>query len=222
VGTDNLFHKRKARRAEEHRRMLARRSPYERMLIVCEGAKTEPSYFSALRTTLGLNRANVVIADKKRGLDPKSLVEYAIEAYAKEPDFDAIYCVFDRDKHVTYDAALDKVRSIRLKRGATLHAVPSIPCFEIWLLLHFIYTTRPYEAALDESNCALVIADLRRYIPEYDKGSRDFMAYLEGKVDNAIARAKQLEQFHETSGTDNPSTKIHILVEYLQELGKLR
>jgi RloB-like protein len=164
----------------------------------------------------------VVIADKKRGLDPKSLVDYAIEEFKKEPDFNRVYCVFDKDKHATYDTALNKVNSKHLKGGVAMHAITSVPCFEVWLLLHFTYTTRPYEPTLDESNCALVVADLRRYIPQYDKGSRDFMAYLEGKVDNAIARAKQLEQFHETSGTDNPSTKIHILVEYLQELGKLR
>lgn len=30
--------------------------------------------------------------------------------------------------------------------------------------------------------------------------------------------AKQLETFHQTSGTDNPSTKVYELVEYLQDL----
>ena len=39
MGSDDLFHKRKAKRAEEHRREIARRDPYERILIVCEGEK---------------------------------------------------------------------------------------------------------------------------------------------------------------------------------------
>jgi hypothetical protein len=49
MGTDDLFHKRKARRLETHRREKAKRAPYERILIVCEGKKTEPHYFQGLR-----------------------------------------------------------------------------------------------------------------------------------------------------------------------------
>jgi len=74
MGSDDLFHKRKAKRAEEHRREIARRDPYERILIVCEGEKTEPNYFRWLRDRFRLNSANIVIADKRGGLDPKSLL----------------------------------------------------------------------------------------------------------------------------------------------------
>lgn len=218
MGTDNLFHKRKARQAEKHHRKMANRSPYERVLIVCEGGKTEPHYFKWLANDFGLNRANVVIADKNGGLDPKSLVDYALEEYEKERDFDHIYCVFDRDKHTTYGAAIDKIHSIRLKKGSQIHPITSIPCFEFWLLLYFIYTTRQYEAPLNESNCELVVVDLRRYIPDYEKGSLSFLDYLAGKTDEAITRAKQIGTFHGTSGTDNPSTKIFFLVEYLKSL----
>jgi hypothetical protein len=37
MGTDNLFHKRKARQAADLRRRKARREPYAKVLIVCEG-----------------------------------------------------------------------------------------------------------------------------------------------------------------------------------------
>ena len=84
MGTDNLFHRRKVRRAEMHRRKMASRSPYDRVLIVCEGGKTEPHYFRWLIKNFGLNRANVVIADKKGGLDPKRLVDYALKEFNKE------------------------------------------------------------------------------------------------------------------------------------------
>lgn len=218
MGTDNLFHRRKARKAERHRRKMASLSPYDRVLIICEGGKTEPHYFRWLTNHFGLNRANVVIGDKKGGLDPKRLVDYALEEYKKERDFEHIYCVFDRDKHTTYDAAVDRVRSIRLKGGAKIHATTSIPCFEFWLLLHFIYTTRQYEAPLNESNCEQVVSDLRKHIPSYEKGFPDFLIYLVDKTEEAIGNAKQLEQFHESSGTDNPSTKIYVLVEYLKSL----
>jgi len=41
-------------------------------------------------------------------------VNFAIEAFREEPEFDRVYCVFDRDRHTTYPAALDKIRHIRL------------------------------------------------------------------------------------------------------------
>lgn len=45
MGTDDLFHKRKQRRATSLQRKKALKAPYDRVLIVCEGAKTEPNYF---------------------------------------------------------------------------------------------------------------------------------------------------------------------------------
>jgi len=218
MGSDDLFHKRKAQKTELHRRKIARLSPYERVLIVCEGEKTEPNYFRWLRDRFRLNRANIVIADKRGGLDPKSLVEYAIDEYNKEKDFDHVYCVFDKDKHTTYQAALDKIRSKRLKGKDKIHASTSVPCFEFWLLLHFVYTTSQYCAPFEDSNCNLVISDLQQYISGYEKGSNDFLVYIIDRTEEAIKNAKMLEKFHETSGTDNPSTKVHQLVEYLKRL----
>jgi len=220
MGTDDLFHKRKAHLAESHRREKAKRAPYERVLIVCEGMKTEPHYFRGLLLALRLHPANVVIEDRKSGLDPKSLVTFAVETFKKDKDFDHVFCVFDKDKHASYNEALDKIWAKRLARGATLHAITSVPCFEIWLLLHFIYTTRPFSAAGDDSNCALVIDALDRKgrIRGYEKGSRDIFNVLSDKLETAISNAEKLENFHKTSRTDNPSTKVHELVQYLKSL----
>lgn len=220
MGTDDLFHKRNARLAESHRREKAKRAPYERILIVCEGMKTEPLYFRGLRLALGLHPANVIIEDKKSGLDPKSLVTFAIETFKKDKDFDRVYCVFDKDKHVSYTAALDKIRATRLTGGATLHPITSVPCFEIWLLLHFTYTTHPFSTAGSDSNCTLVINALDRKgrIRGYEKGSRDIFNVFSDKIETAIRNAEKLENFHKTSQTDNPSTKVHELVQFLKGL----
>jgi hypothetical protein len=129
-----------------------------------------------------------------------------------------VYCVFDKDKHTTYPAALEKIRSTPRLKKATLHAITSIPCFEIWLLLHYVYTTRSFSAAGDVSNCDLVETELKKYITGYHKGSHNIFDEVKDKTDRAITNAKQLEAFHQTSGTDNPSTKVHELVEYLQDL----
>ena len=63
MGTDDLFHKRKSREAESLRRQAAKRAPYDVVLIVCKGEKTEPYYFKGLREHLQLSNANIVIAD---------------------------------------------------------------------------------------------------------------------------------------------------------------
>ena len=220
MGTDNLFHKRVAKAADAHKRGKAKQAPYERILIVCEGQKTEPYYLAGLRKELRLNPVNIVIADKRTGLDPKKLVEYALEEFKRDSDFNHVFCVFDRDKHDTYHAALDIIRTKRLNGVAKLHPITSIPCFEVWILLHFIYTTAPFQAAAKDSNCALVVRELRKegLIPGYDKGAKDVFGLVAERLDDAIANAKKLERHHDGIDKDNPSTKVYELVEHLRGL----
>lgn len=216
MGTDNLFHKKKERKASLLRRRRAMKDPYDVILIVCEGGETEPNYFDELKRAFRLSNANVRICGI--GADPLTIVNFAIETFRREPEFDRIYCVFDRDRHTTYHAALDRVRRARLGKGTRMFAIPSVPCFEFWLLLHFTYTTRAFDASPGDSICSRVIEELRKYVPKYRKGSQGIFGMIQDKLDIAITNATRLEQFHQTSGTDNPSTQVHSLVEYLRDL----
>lgn len=220
MGSDDLFHKRKARATGTYLRKNPSIQGKQRVLIVCEGEKTEPNYLKGLRVALGLHPVNMVIDDKKNGLDPKRLVEHAIKRFNKDNSFDHVFCVFDKDKHLTYAAALDKIGATHLKGGAQLHAITSIPCFEIWILLHFAYTTGAFQAAADDSNCALVVRELHKEgrIPGYEKGAENVFDVVGDKLDTALLNAKRLEEFHRDIGTDNPSTKVYKLVEHLQGL----
>jgi len=218
MGTDNLFHKRKERKAELLRRRRAMKEPYDVILIVCEGEKTEPNYFTELKKAFRLSNANVRICG--RGSDPLSVVNFAIETFQREPEFDRVYCVFDHDRHTTYHIALDKVKRTRLGKGSKIFAIPSVPCFEFWLLLHFIYTTRPFDVPPGDSICSRVIEELKKYLPAYQKGDQDIFNNIQDRLDNAITNASRVQQFHQTSGTDNPSTLVHSLVEYLRDLKK--
>ena len=80
MGTDNLFHKRKARTARALQRRAARRAPYAKILIVCEGEKTEPNYFNGVKDHYGLNSANIEICGEC-GADPLSIFKYAKQRY---------------------------------------------------------------------------------------------------------------------------------------------
>jgi hypothetical protein len=62
MGSDDLFHKRKHRQINSLRRRKPQRDPYDMVLIVCEGKKTEPNYFCDLRDDLKLNTANILVS----------------------------------------------------------------------------------------------------------------------------------------------------------------
>jgi len=76
MGTDNLFHRRKERKTESLRRRQAmKKAPYDIVLIVCEGEKTEPNYFNELKKAFRLSNTNIKIVG--RGADPLSVVNFA-------------------------------------------------------------------------------------------------------------------------------------------------
>ncbi len=109
MGSQDLFHKRKAKTKNALARKQSRRFSYERVLIVCEGSKTEPYYFQELIDCLELNTANVVV-DGSCDSSPAQVVVFAIKKYRGENKtgngFDKVFCVIDRDTHDTYDDVL--------------------------------------------------------------------------------------------------------------------
>ncbi len=215
MGTDNLHHKRKERSKASLRRHRALRDSYEVVLIVCEGSKTEPRYFCELRDDLGLNNLNVVVTGES-GSDPDSVVQFAIRTAKEDRGYDCLYCVFDRDQHASYQAAIDRARNARI--GIPVNTITSVPCFEYWLLLHFTYTDRAFAGAGNRSPCDEVIAELRRYLPDYAKADHGIYMQTKENFDSAITHAKRAHAAAEANGTENPSTLVFKLVEYLKNL----
>jgi hypothetical protein len=219
MGSDNLFHKRKARAAKSLKRRSAIRSTYEKVLIVCEGKKTEPNYFSELVEFYKLNTANVAI-DGSCDSSPRSVFERAVnlceQELQKNDPYDRIYCVFDKDSHETYDEAIRAIRDKSPK--GTFFAAQSIPCFEYWLILHFKYTTKPYAATGKSSIGDEVLKDLKSLMPDYEKGNKNIFSSLHTQLDFAKENSIRALQYAQNNYTDNPSTHIHKLVEYLQNL----
>lgn len=199
----------------EYRRRGPVREPYDIVLIVCEGQKTEPLYLRRLRQIHRLSSANIQVTPSP-GQDPLSVVRYA-EEQLTGGDFDQIYCVFDRDGHHGYDGALRRIAELR-KAGKNITAIVSWPCFEVWLLLHFVYTSRPFERVRNTSACERVIRDLKSYIPGYEKGRGALYDDLMPKQADAITHAIRLEKENAGTGTQNPSTKMHALVDYLLKI----
>ncbi|MCP5016467.1 MAG: RloB domain-containing protein [Ketobacter sp.] len=219
MGSENLFHKRKAKNAKSLQRKGARRAAYKKILIVCEGEKTEPNYFEGAREYYELNTVNVEVRGDC-GSDPMSIVSFAKQRYREEKDagdpFDQIYCVFDKDGHATYTRAIDALTSATPKD--TYFTINSVPSFEYWLMLHFVYSTRPYTTLPGNSSGNQVLTELKNYIPDYEKGRSTIFAELIEQLEQAKKYAKRALQESERNQTDNPSTRVHELVEALQKL----
>lgn len=212
-----MARRRRPRGPEQSRRQAPRREPYDRVLIVCEGTKTEPDYFREIVEAYRLSSANVVVASG-RGSDPETVVDTAVERYEKDSDYEGVYVVVDRDAHAGFAAAEDRMRNAPGGLRDVAHLIPSTPCFEYWLLLHFEETAKPYAKAGRRSPCANVIRDLEAHLPSYSKGGGGTFAATRERVEEAKARAARRLVEAERAGTENPTTHVHVLVERLQTL----
>lgn len=219
MGTDDLFHKRKAKKAEDLKRPKQSREPYDKVLIVCEGEKTEPHYLIALRDHLKLSQANIKI-DPDSDSSPTSVVKYAKELIkqSERDPYDHVFCVIDRDRHADFDTAIAQISGYRNK-NTKLHAIVSNPCFEYWILLHFTYTTKLFGTSGDSPCMDLIKNELRTYIPDYEKGDKTIMPpIIQSGLNMAVANAKKANATAQKNGTDTPTTQMVELIEYLKNL----
>jgi RloB-like protein len=222
MGSEDLFHRRKARKTAELRRQKHERARSKRYLIVCEGTKTEPQYLNELLKDLGI-RPQVVRIAPNDGVSPDRVVAHAETLYdedaVKGDAFDAVYCVFDRDKHTTFDAAVQRTKDLSAARKPFV-AITSNPCFEVWLLLHFGYSDKPFHAAGKKSVGYQVVAELKTKLgfAKYGKGQQGVYELLKPSLVNALNHAAQLRAHGEKTNSINPATDVDLLVKAIQAL----
>lgn len=222
MGSEDLFHKRKARAGAELQRQKRERSRNKRYLIVCEGTKTEPHYLRELLDDLGI-RPQVVRIAPNDGVSPDRVVAHAVALYAEDAAagdaFDTVYCVFDRDKHTTFDAAVQRTKDLGAE-GQPFVAITSTPCFEVWLLLHFGYIDQPFHAAGRKSVGDQVVSALKIKpgFAKYGKGQKGVYGQLKDKLDDALTYAERLRRRGLATGSINPATNVDVLVKAIQKL----
>ena len=206
--------RREPRRRGQLRRKGPKREPYDRVLILCEGNKTEPLYFRSLMGRYRLSTANVEVVAS--GSDPRSLVKKAKSLRDEEKrrgdQYDAVYCVFDRDQHAHFNTASNEALSAKLKLAR------SWPCFEFWLLSHFVYRRRPYAPSGNRSAADNCVGDLQQHLTNYAKGNAGVFEALEDQMETAKSNAGRALLDVKATGRCNPSTEVHCLVAYLQAL----
>lgn len=228
MGSDDLFKKRRsAKLSKDLARIDGKKEPLKKILIVCEGEKTEPYYFKELIDYYRLNTTNVIDVTGDCGSSPMCVFQHAKktqnESRKRGIPYDEIYCVIDKDLHSNYQATLDALK--RIKSTEIWHTINSVPCFEFWLLLHYTYTTKAYIKTPTKSSGRKVVDDLKKYIKNYDKGMKGIFSKtlndLPSKdLQEVIDKSKKCLADAEKRDTDNPSTRVHHLVEALLELKK--
>lgn len=118
----------KARRRGEP--VLERQRPTrlqrERILIVCEGINTEPSYFEKFR----LSSATIKTVG---GLENTISLVRSAQKLTQKDNYDQVWCVFDKDDFPDKDFNEAVMLAERLGFGVAY----SNQAFEYWLILHF-------------------------------------------------------------------------------------
>jgi hypothetical protein len=186
-----------------------------RVLIVCEDSKSACHYFESFE--IDPKRAEVVPVGT--GMNTDSLVEEAMKLKAKAmadyQPYNDVWCVFDRDSFPIgkYCRAFDLARANGIKVAWANEA------FELWYLLHFNYhdtgiSRHDYKARLKISKL------------EYDKADEGIYKKVKPFQERALKFARQLERHWNEMGErfperQNPSTSVHKLVEFLNELADL-
>lgn len=195
------------------------------ILIVCEGTKTEPNYFSAFKE---LNRGTVVynIEIEGRGENTIQVVDRAIElrdkAKKSENEYDRVWAVFDKDSFPNnkFNAAIIKARDNSISTAWSNEA------FELWYLYHFQNITTEMSRTEYKNCISQKVNNSKLYKSKkpYKYEKNDPLNYeimnKYGSQDRAIkyAKAGSEEYKDERFATHNPCTMVYKLV--LQLIGK--
>jgi len=189
------------------------RKPRRKVIIVCEGEKTEINYFNGLRT----RNSGVEIISVHGGTHPKHIVKYAEERMGMKwsIDFDegdGVWCAFDVDENTNSDIK-DTYEHAKTKN---IQIALSNPCFELWFLLH-------YKQIFSQISRQDTVKELKTFIKDYEKNEK-INHLLKDKLFTAISSAEKLNEIHQKKGVElisrdsNPSTQVFKLVKFIQQL----
>lgn len=187
-------------------RKVGTKRPHKTVLIVCEGARTEPDYFESFRLSK-------VVKTVGTGTNTLSLVREALRL-SQDQAYDEVWCVFDRDSFPRANVTA----AFKLMKQQKFKAAFSNEAFELWYVLHFQY--------LDTENtraqyCEMLSQAMGQKYQKNNPGMYDLLLDKQGK---AIQSAKKLDKQIPLIGGNEadckPRTSVYKLVERLNQLAK--
>ena len=204
-----------AKGSDRHFRDKSRGKPQRKrkpvVLLIADGQnKTEKLYFQHFSTPESKYAVKVV----SRGeTGPQGMLD-SLQRECMENDVSAK----DDIAGIILDLDCNEERAKQLREllsqeeYAHYKAFASNPCFEVWFVAHF------HELRGTYSGSSQVLEDLKRQLPDYDKG-RDCYRKLKDHTQEAIerckAKEKQYKDFNWPSADCNPRTDVAELVELL-------
>ena len=208
---------------------MARRNSFQRprqprvigrkIIIVCEGKKTEYGYLQEIRKSMRLPTLQIIVLHPD-ATDPRSIVRAAIdERWKRKADKswtadDEAWAVFDGDEHILETRQLERRPANRRSQQGRLAI--SNPSFEFWYLLH--YQEQGGNLSRQEA-----LRLLRAHIKDYEKSNKLWPVPLQPLTTEAIRRAKHLAKRAEADELQphtNPCTGVCELVESLLTLAE--
>jgi len=164
----------------------SRKTPFrpakEEVLVVC-GGYTEQIYFDAFKQVFRPSLGNISVITAVEAKSPMQIVEYAAKAWQRKDNYNAVWCVFDKDDFTDFDDA------ISLARRHGIGAAFSNQAFEVWFINH----CRLLDSAMHRNSYKDELSRLLAF--QYDKG-QDAMIKVcdalltEARVKVAIANAR--------------------------------
>lgn len=180
------------------------RTPRKVVLIVCEGERTEPSYFEEFPLLKNIREIHGA------GANTLSVVREAIKIRDKG-NFGEVWCVFDRDSF----PANNVVKAFALAKKEGIKIAFSNESFELWYLLHFQYLDTAITRRAYCKKLGVLLGS------EYKKNDATMYRQLLPRQATAIKNAKSLYKMVTTPShlhSTCPVTTVHELVERLNKL----
>jgi len=198
----------------------AKTRPVKRtVLIVGEGQETEPNYFRELKCESVVSERFAVTVKKGHGRSPEAVAEEAIKykhrAESREEDYDEVWCVLDVER-LGSRQSLEK--AVTMAGQNSIELCLSNPCFEVWLLAHFVRESRSHSGCASvEQRLNLHWRQLCRQV--YRKGDERVYARICHLTGTAIGNAKLVRETDHrdvaNTADANSSTEVYRLVSYL-------
>jgi hypothetical protein len=186
--------------------------PTRQVLILCEDQKTAPNYLRKFP----FDPADVLIEVIGTGFNADSLVTEAIKrkeaAEATHQKYIAVWCVLHRDSFPPHNFN----RAFDLGRTHNIKIAYANQCFELWYWLHFDFQ----QSSVSRAEYGAKLSS--RLGRKYHKADTTLYDELKTLQSHAIRNAKKLLSCYAIPNPekDDPSTSLHILVEYLNAFSR--
>ena len=182
-------------------------------MIVGDGL-CEKLYFDQMKVSEGL----------KSRIEPKlpnysgswSTVFDTVDRFLSSEAYTHIYCLIDFDTVISKNETEKyKARKNKLLKTGKVSIFECNPCFEMWFLVHYEKTSRPFD------NCDSVANYLKKYINDYGKTEKYYTQkriyeYLKPEQPTAILNATFLESNRDEVGIKYPRAEVYKLIEILK------